>query len=136
MAANTSPIYPSVGKIGWGILTAANTATDGTGTVATVFTADATDGSRVDRVRFTPLGTNVTTVIRLFLNNGSTNATGTNNALLKEFTLPATTASNAAALVDLEWDADLVLPPGYKINAAMGTAVSAGWQITAIGGDY
>lgn len=136
MAANTSPIYPAAGKISWGILTAANTATDGTGTVATVFTADATDGSRVDRVRFTPLGTNVTTVIRLFLNNGSTNATGTNNALLKEFTLPATTASNAAALVDLEWDADLVLPAGYKINAAMGTAVSAGWQITAIGGDY
>ena len=43
MPANTSPIFSAKGSIQWNpaILTAANTAKDGTGTVATVFTGNA-----------------------------------------------------------------------------------------------
>jgi hypothetical protein len=136
MPANTKPIFPLTPNIAFGSLTAANTATDGTGIVATVFTAGA-NGARVDRLRCIPRGTNVASVARVFINNGSTNATATNNSLLKEIPLPATAANNAGMMgPDLELALDLALPAGYKLNVVIGTAVSAGWQFTAIGGDY
>ena len=136
MPANTSPIFPLTPQVAFTTITAANTATDGTGTVATIFTAGA-NGGRVDYIRCRALGTNVATVLRVFINNGSTNATATNNALFEELTLPVTTASNTA---DTGGDSDvalnLSLPTGYKINVVLGTAVSAGWKVTAVGGDY
>ncbi len=136
MAGNTTPIYSKVGDIQWVTASAANTAKDGTGTVATVFTADATNGGRVEKVRFRALGTNIATVARLFINNGATNATATNNTLYDEITLPATTLSEVAALTMQELVIALVLPPGYKLNVTLGTAVSAGYAITAISGKY
>jgi hypothetical protein len=140
MAANTSQIFSRVGQINWAqSITSANTATDGTGTVSTIFTADASNGGRVEMVRARALGTNVATVLRIFVNNGSTNATAANNTLWAEITLPATTASNAAALADQYIGTPffpLVLPPGYKLNATIGTAVSAGYSVTAAGGAY
>lgn len=143
MPANTSQIFSKVGSIAWGSLSAANTALDGTGTVVTLFTADATNGSRVERLRFQALGTNVATVARIFINNGSTPTTAANNTLIAEVALPATTASNAALIgaVNLPNDVELlalpvVLPPGYKILAVLGTAVAAGWRVTAFGGNY
>jgi hypothetical protein len=135
MAANLNPIFPKAPLFGWGTLTAANAATDGTGAVTTLVTAGA-DGARIDRLRLTPLGSNVATVCRLFVNNGNTNATPANNTLLKELTLPLTTASAVAALADVEIDLDLPLPAGYKLNATLGTAVAAGWAATLIGGSY
>lgn len=146
MAANTSPIYSKAGDIQWCTISAANTAKDGTGTVGTVFVADATNGGRVERVRFRALGTNVATVARLFINNGSTNATAANNTLWTEVTLPATTLSEVAALANQEIpnsntvpDATgfpLVLPLGYKILVTLGTAVVAGFSVTAPGGKF
>lgn len=146
MAANTSPIYSLLGDVQWGTVATANTAKDGTGTVVTIFTADATNGGRVERVRFRALGTNVATVARIFVNNGSTNATATNNTLYAEITLPATTLSEVAALVLQEIPNPLniidmsgfplVLPPGYKLNVTIGTTVSAGYAVTAVGGKY
>ena len=140
MAANTKPIYSRVADIQWGSISAANTAKDGTGTVVTVFTADATNGGRVERLRIRALGTNVATVLRVFINNGSTNTTAANNSLYEEITLPSTTLSETAQLTNREIvfnDGNgLVLPPGYKINVTLGTAVSAGYQVTAVGGKY
>ena len=48
MAANTVPIYSKAGQIGFGsaLLQTANTAKDGTGTTALLFTAGA-DGARI-----------------------------------------------------------------------------------------
>lgn len=140
MAANTKPIYSRVADIQWGTISAANTAKDGTGTVVTVFTADATNGGRVERLRIRALGTNVATVLRVFINNGSTNTTAANNSLYEEITLPSTTLSETAQLTNREIvfnDGNgLVLPPGYNINVTLGTAVSAGYQVTAVGGKY
>lgn len=142
MAGNIDPIFSKVGDIQWCSLTAANTAMDGTGTVGTAFTADATNGGRVERLRCKALGTNVATVLRVFVNNGSTNTTAANNTLIAEITLPATTASNVALLNLQELPSltdtifPLVLPIGYKLLVALGTAVSAGWQMTAVGGKY
>ena len=143
MSANTSQIFSKAGVSGWCVHTSANTAMDGTGTVATIFTADASNGGRVERLRIQPLGTNVASVLRVFINTGSTNATAGNNSLVAEIDLPATTASNSAAQTpkDLPNDSELVafpivLPPGYKINVAIGTAVAAGVAVTAFGGSY
>ena len=140
MAANTKPIYSRLADVQWGTISAANTAKDGTGTVVTVFTADGTNGGRVERLRIRALGTNVQTVLRIFINNGSTNTTNANNTLYEEITLPATTLSETAAIINREVvfnDGDgLVLPAGYKINVTLGTAVSAGYAVTAVGGKY
>ena len=146
MAANTSQIFSKAGVIAWGSLTAANTAMDGTGTVLTIFTADATNGGRFEGVRAKALGTNVASVARIFINNGSTNTSAANNSLVAELDLPATTASNAASNLLQEIPSQngtgdqtifpMVLPAGYKVNVCLGTAVAAGWQFTGIGGAY
>lgn len=142
MAANTTPIFSKVGVISWATLTAANTALDGTGTVGTLFTADATNGGRVERIRIMPLGTNIATVLRIFVNNGSTNTTAANNSLLAEVALAATTLTQIAAQTpndipnSLDVVLPIVLPPGYKLLATLGTAVAAGYSIVALGGSY
>lgn len=135
MPTNTSPIFPLTPNVSWATVTTANTAKDGTGTVATVFTAGS-NGGRVDYLKVRALGTNVATVIRVFVNNGSTNATAANNTLIIDQTIAATTNSETAQLVDNLIQLDLSLPAGYKINVTIGTTVAAGLQVTGVGGDY
>lgn len=138
MPANIHPIYTRIPDIGIsaGLISAANTAMDGTGTVATAFTADATNGSFLQRLRFKAAGTNVQTVARIFLNNGGSNATPANNVLFDEVTLPSTTASANSATPVIEAAMNIALPPGWKVLITLGTAVAAGWQVSAPGGDY
>lgn len=137
MAGNIDPIYTRKANIGiTPTITAANTALDGTGTVATAFTADATNGSFVQKLRFKALGTNVATVARIFLNNGATNATATNNVLYDEVSLPATTGSSTVSTLSAEIALAIPLPAGWKVNITIGTAVAAGWVVSGVGGDY
>lgn len=138
MAANTAPIFIRQGVIGWANnVTAANTAKDAaSGTVYTVYTADATEGSYVDSITVMPRGTNVATVLRLFLNNGSATTTAANNALIGNYSMPATTNSETAAIAVMDIGLDIALPPGYRILATIGTTVAAGFDITAYGGSY
>lgn len=134
---NTAPIYSKVGDTQIGAaVTAANTAMDGTGTVTTIFTADATNGGFVQRIELRALGTCAASVVRIFLNNGSATTTATNNALIRDVTLPATTASNSAALVPIDIPINAALAPGYRLTMTLGTAVSAGWIATVIAGKY
>lgn len=135
MPANTSPIFPLTPKTAWATITAANTAKDGTGTVDTICTAGA-NGAYVTKVRAQSMGSNVASVLRLFLNNGSTNATATNNALIAELALPATTLTEVAAQTSQDLTLELIIPATYKINAVIGTAVAAGWKVTALSQDY
>jgi hypothetical protein len=136
MALNTAPIYSAAPIVTWGTVATANTARDGTGTVVTVFTADATNGGRVEKLKVRALGTNVATALRVFINNGSTNATAANNTLYFEATIAATTASEVAAVADNEISLQLALPAGYKLNITIGTTVAAGLAVTAVGGKY
>jgi hypothetical protein len=138
MAINTAPIFTRKGDIQWfepAPLLAANTAKDGTGTVATVFTAGA-DGAFVQKLVARPLGTNVATVLRVFVNNGGVNTTASNNSLINEMTLPATTLSEVAAQPPYELALNFALPPGFKLLCTLGTAVAAGYDITVFGGTY
>jgi hypothetical protein len=138
MPGNTAPIYSKTGKAAWTApaLTAANTAKDGTGTVTTVFTADATNGSYLQKLIVRPSGTNVASVLRLFLNNGGVNATPANNALFAEVGLVATTSTEVAAQSGFEVPVNMALPPGYRITATLGTAVAGGYMVIGVGGDY
>lgn len=136
MPANTRPIFPLTPNIAFSRLTAANTATDGTGTVVTIFTAGA-EGARVDKVVVVPGGANVATVLRLFINNGAAPTTPANNVLFKEIPLPVTSASATRENgPTFEIPLDLSLPAGWRLNVVIGTAVSAGWHVTAVGGNY
>ena len=137
MAINTTPIFTKKGDIQWNptALAAANTAKDGTGTVATVFTAGA-DGAFVQRLVARPLGSNVATVLRVFVNNGGVNTTAANNSLIAEMTLPATALSEVAALPPYELPLNLALPAGYRLLCSLGTAVVAGYQVSVLGGSY
>lgn len=137
MPAATSPIFSRLGDIQWGVITGSNTAKDGTGTVVTVWTADATNGGFLDQIRIIPAGTNAPTVMRFFVNNGSSNATAANNSLVGEAGLPGTTISESAANSPIPVvPVGVAFPPGYKLNVTLGTAVAAGWSVTCIGGKY
>ena len=141
MPANTQPIFSALGSIQWApaTLTAANTAKDGTGTVTTIATgnnAGNAAGNFIQKLVARALGTNVATVLRVFINNGGVNTTAANNTLVGELTLPATTLSEVAAQPDYVLPLNFVLPAGYKINVTLGTVVAAGYQVSAIGGQY
>jgi hypothetical protein len=127
--------FPRTPKLEWGTISAANTAKDGTGTVVTVLTAGS-NGTWVRSISVAALGTNVATLLRIFANNGSTNATPANNILLREFQLPASTLSETTQQVPWEIPINKALPNGYKLNVTLGTAVAAGYAVSANGGDY
>jgi len=145
MPANTTPIFPLTPRCSWsGNIQTANTAKDGSGTVFTAFTAGA-NGSRIDQIKVRALGTNVATVLRFFINNGSTNATPTNNTLIHEVTIAATTLSETSALVDNDITIAKALAvavpiphlrAGYKINCTVGTTIAAGVVVVVHGGDF
>ena len=136
MAAGTTPIFLATPKNWFGTTgTSANTALDGTGTVATIATAGS-NGSKITRIRLTALGSNAATVVRFFINNGSSNGSATNNALMYEYALASNSLSQTAASIAADIPIDLALAAGYKLNVTIGTSVAAGVMVSAEGGDY
>ena len=135
MPANISPIFTNVPNSGWGTIDTANTAKDGTGTVVEIFTAGS-NGSKVERIIAETLGTNVASVLRVFLNNGGANSVPANNTLIRQISLPSTTISEVAGQITIMVPLDIVIEAGYKLNITIGTTVAAGWQVSALGGDY
>ena len=138
MAANTAPIFTLAPDVQWSplLVSASNATTDGTaGTTYLIFSASA-EGGFVQRVRFRALGTNVATVGRIWINNGLTSGSAANNALIDEITLNATSAAPAASLANQEVPINFAIPAGYRLFVTLGTAVAAGFDVTAIGGRY
>lgn len=141
MAANTNPIFGLAPDVQYNTVcgTGANTTLSGdlSGSNAyLLFTADATNGSYLEKIVFRALGTNTATVCGIWINNGSSLGTAANNTLYKEITLPATTASNVAALTDQEMPIGIALPAGYKIYLLFRTATAAGFSATGVGCKY
>lgn len=148
MPANTSPIFSLLGQVAIDsgvsptaamsqVITLA--AADYTGIGANnrlVFTADPTNGSFVSRLRCKALGTNVASVLRVFINNGGAVGTAANNSFYGEISLPATTISAVSATSEIDYPIGFALPPGFRLYVGLGTACAAGWNVTAIGGDY
>ena len=138
---STSPQFTNAPNPGVpAVLTAANTALDGTGATgrALIFTAAAAH-SLVEKVRAMHKGTNIATVLRVFLNNGSDPDTATNNTLIGEKTIPANTISQIAESVAQEISLLVKVKggsPASRIYVTLGTAVAAGIHVAPSGGDF
>ncbi|MGL5011501.1 MAG: hypothetical protein ACRC6I_16605 [Paracoccaceae bacterium] len=137
MVANTAPIFPLTPDVEFApVITAANTTKDGSsGTVTLVFTAGA-DGAYISHIVAQPYGTNVASVARVFLNNGGVTTTATNNALIENVGLPATTLSEIAEMPKVVIPIGFAIPAGYRLYVTIGTTVALGWQFTTIAGSY
>ena len=137
MPANTTPSFVLTPNIGVGqIIATANTALDGTGTVATLFTAGS-NGARVDYVLIKYTGTSIATLARIFINNGSATTTASNNSLFAEQAIAAYTLSQTAAQANIYViNLNIALPASYRITATIGTTVAAGLTFSAYGGNY
>lgn len=150
MPANTNPIYTLTPNVGPPVaVSAANTKSDGTGTIGTdifkAFTSGA-NGSWVSKVRFMPgasaAGTATTaTVGRVYLStktSGSTTA-GTDTWLLGEVALASQTADNTAnAMVPNELPLNMAIPSGYTILVSThhAPAANTSQHAVVVGGDY
>lgn len=138
MAANTSPIFSLTANVGIinGVATA-NTSKDLTsGTIYLVAIADSTNGSYIDKLIVQPDGTNVATALRVWLNNGGVTGTAANNSMIKDVTMAATTNSEVAAIGNTEIVLGFAIPASWRIYVTIGTTVSAGFHVTAVGGNY
>lgn len=142
MAANVDPIFSLTPNIGFGTMAGVNTSADFTTitNAALVFTGG-TNGSllREIRYKFAP-GTNTAAAAsRIWGNNGATTGTGTNNFLLGEITIPATTAATASAQVDVIYAFSapgLFLPSGYRVYVTLGAYSTGTVYASGIGADY
>lgn len=140
MSANTTPIFALTPKsVTASLGTTANTASDGSGTLATLFTAGA-NGSRIDSIRITnaqaTAAASSANVIRIFV----TDTSGNNPRLIDEQALATATRSTSVigATVTFTYSNGLGLESGQLIKSAI--AVYAGVQdlthAVTRGGDY
>lgn len=149
MPANTDPIFSKIGRIDSVLVTAANTSSQGGGTIATdifkAFTADATNGSFIQRVRLIPTATaantNTTaTVARIFISSKTSGATASADTfLVAEVTLPVIQAdSSTVGAPYFDVVLGIAIPAGYTILVTTHAAPAANtaWRALVFGGDY
>lgn len=149
MPANTAPLFALTPNVGTANITAANTNSNGSGTVGTdifkAFTAGA-NGSWVSKVRLnqvaTTAGTSTTgTVARIFYSTvgSSTTTGGTNTWLLAEVTIPSVAADSSSAPTNpIEVPLNVAIPSGGFIHVTnhAAPAASTSQQAVVFGGDY
>jgi hypothetical protein len=148
MGGNAQPQFTRQGNISSVLVTAANTSSEGGGTIGTdtflAFTADATNGSFVDTVRWIPTATATTTttatVGRVYISSQASGAvTSANNFLIAEVTLPAISADNSGTPVySIDVPVNYRLPAGWTIlvQCYAAPAANSAWRAVAFGGDY
>jgi len=139
MAANTTPIFTKQGNFTPARIAAANTASDGSGTLVTLVTA-VVDGTRVDGVRFinsqATAAASGAKVLRIFL----TDTGGINSRLIGEVTMAAATRSTTVigATSIYTFDQAIIMKSGQLISVCMSVYAGAQDQTDAIAyaGDY
>lgn len=139
MAANTSPIFTLAGNFTPARLAAANTASDGSGTLVTLVTA-ATDGTRVDGVRFrnsqVTAAASSAMVHRIFLSDTA----GANPRLVGEIaTATATRSASAIGATSIfTFDQPVIMKSGQIMSVVQSVYAGAQDQFDAIAyaGDY
>jgi len=139
MAANTEPIFTLVPNIGTAEVAAANTESDGTGDLLTLFTAGA-NGSRVEYVKYTNAQSTAAAssamVVRIFV----TDTGGANPRLIGEAALAVATRTVAVigATGIINFTGGFSLASGQLLKCCQ--SVYAGAQdlmhFIAVGGDY
>ena len=139
MPANTTPIFILGGNVSTATIAAANTASDGSGTLVTLVTAGS-NGTRVDSVRFrnsqATAAASSNMVHRIFLSD----AAGSNPRLIGEVTTAATTRSTSAigATSIFTFDQPVIMKSGqimYVIQSVY-AGVQDRFDAFAYAGDY
>jgi hypothetical protein len=125
MALNAQ--YASTPATAMAVISAANTARDGTGTIVTVDTAGAS-GTRIDDITITATGTTTAGMVRLFLHDG-TNARLWREVPVTAITPSATVQAFTATLSNLA----LVLQTGWSLRAATHNAETFNILVTRAG---
>ncbi len=147
MPANTSPIYSLSGRFSSIAVTAANTSSQGGGTIATdiflAFTPGA-NGSFVRNVVWvlsesTIATASTATVGRIFMSTvGSGATTSSNTYLIAEVALVSQTPSSSLAGVPIVIPLNIIVPSGYFLLATNHAVPVANtkWNANVFGGDY
>lgn len=123
----TTAQYAATVRTAQGQVSTANTNRDGTGTIATIFTAGSS-GSRIDDIYIVATGTTTANVVRLFVHDG------TNARLWREILVPAITPSvtvsvfNAALLSQ-----GLILASSWSLRASTNNAETYNILVTRAG---
>lgn len=149
MSGNAIPQFTAKANISGVDVTAANTKSDGSGTIGTdiflAFTADATNGSFVEYVRLMSTATvaattTTATVARIFASSASAGATtSANTHLLAEVTLPSVSADHSTNPINpVDVPLNLRLPAGWTILVTNHAAPAASTKqhATVIAADY
>lgn len=103
-------------------------------TIATILTVGST-GGRLDTVYLRPTGTNASCVVRFFVD--TVGSGGTNNKLVQEVALPASTSTGVAALAGNVWSARMILPANSVLRATVAnTAVTNGVAVSVEYGEF
>lgn len=132
MAANTAPIFGLTPVIWKNTVATANTARDGTGTIATIGSAGA-NGTRIDEITIKATGDPADSVVTVFLFDGAT------YFLFDEFDIgdPAAASATVAGYREVRTYRNLVLPTGWSLRAAITVALTSGViNVFAHGADY
>jgi hypothetical protein len=128
----SAPAFTATANIGAATVSTANTNRDGTGTIATVFTAGAS-GSRIEELVLKATGDPADSVVTVFLHNGST------YFLFDEVDLgdPAAASTTVAGYRLSREYKNLVLPTSWSLRCAITVALTAGViNAIALGGDF
>jgi hypothetical protein len=119
--------YAATPRCAVGQVSTANTARDGSGTLATIFTAGAS-GSRIEDITITAAGTTTAGMVRLFLHDG------TNARLLREVSVSAITPSaTVAAFTSSLFNLAVILQSGWSLRASTHNAETFNVCVTRAG---
>jgi hypothetical protein len=148
---NTAPIFTGTPRVGFTTITAAQTNSQGSGTVGTniylAFTAGSS-GSYLQKVRFTLGGATANTastsgVLRIYLSTQSSGATTqANTYLVQEVTAASQTPNVVTTLTGATYPIDVPLnfaiPSGQNVLVGVSAVTSANtvWNAIVFGGDY
>lgn len=131
------PSFTLQPHVGMGALSVANTNRDGTGTLASVFTAPAAGGSlaggsRIDVIEVVAAGTVTAGVIRLFLFDGASTTKLWQEILVTPATTPGPTVKVWSTKITIP--EGLIIPAGWILKASTHNAEA--FNVFARGGDF
>lgn len=150
MTANTAPIFSVTPRVSSVRVSAAQTASDGTGTVGTnVFLAftPGVDGSYLQRIRFSlssssatmTQGASAAATLRVHIATTNTGTLTTANTFLyQEINAAAQTPTTTSSSYPIDIPLNFALPSNQYIIVSTSVAPTANtaWVATVIGGDY
>lgn len=148
MPGNNDPIWSKQGDIQGVAITAANTSSQGGGTIGTdiflAFQADAINGGYVRELRLSLAESviataSTATVARVFKSSVTSGTTTSSNThLIAEVTLASQTPTSTAAGVPVVVPLNFALDPGHTILVTNHAAPAANthWKAVVFGGKY